>query len=107
MKTKKKLILTELDTILRSGLSDNLKEVVLFGSRIKGKSHGASDYDILIVLKNKVDWKEERKISDLCYEIDLKYNIITDTHIISETEFATLRGKQPVFINALENGYRA
>ena len=107
MKTNKKLILSELDTILRSGLSDNFKEVVLFGSRIKGKSHGDSDYDILIVLKNKVDWKVERKISDLCYEIDLKYNIITDTHIISETEFATLRGKQPVFINALENGYRA
>lgn len=107
MKTNKKLILTELDTLLRSRLSGNLKEVVLFGSRINGNSHGDSDYDILIVLKEKVDWMAVREISDLCYEIDLKYNIITDTHIISEEEFSTLRGKQPVFVNALEKGYRA
>lgn len=107
MKTNKKLILTELDALLRSRLSGNLKEVVLFGSRINGNSRSNSDYDILIVLKNKVDWRGEREISDLCYEIDLKYNIITDTHIISEAEISTLRGKQPVFINALEKGYRA
>lgn len=107
MKTNKKLILTELDTLLRSRLSGNLKEVVLFGSRINGNSHGDSDYDILIVLKEKVDWMAVREISDLCYEIDLKYNIITDTHIISEEEFSTLIGKQPVFVNALEKGYRA
>jgi len=107
MRTNKKLILTELDSLLRSRLSGNLKEVVLFGSRITSNRRNDSDYDILIVLKNKVDWKEEREISDLCYEIDLKYNIITDTHIISEPEFSTLRGKQPVFVNALEKGYRA
>ena len=107
MRTNKKLIITELNSLLRSRLSGNLKEVVLFGSRINGNSRGDSDYDILIVLKDKVDWKEEREISDLCYEIDLKYNIITDTHIISEAEFSTLRGKQPVFVNALEKGYRA
>ncbi|MBA4409785.1 MAG: nucleotidyltransferase domain-containing protein [Bacteroidota bacterium] len=107
MRTNKKLILTELEYILRSRLSGNLKEVVLFGSRVNGNNHSNSDFDILIVLKDKVDWKEEREISDLCYEIDLKYNIITDTHIISEAEFSTLRGKQPVFVNALEKGYRA
>ena len=107
MRTNKKLILTELDSLLRQRLSGNLKEIVLFGSRINGNSHADSDFDILIVLKDKVDWKEEREISDLCYEVDLKYNIVTDTHIISEAEFSTLRGKQPVFVNALEKGYRA
>jgi predicted nucleotidyltransferase len=102
----KKIILTELHALLGSGLSGNLKQVVLFGSRINGNSLGNSDYDILIVLKNKVDWRGEREISDLCYEVDLKYNIITDTHIISEAEISSLRGKQPVFTNALERGYR-
>jgi hypothetical protein len=69
-------------------------------------SHANSDYDILIVLKHKPDWVPEREISDICYEIDLKYNIITDTLIISEPELKNLRGKQPVFVNALENGLR-
>ncbi|MEI6748727.1 MAG: nucleotidyltransferase domain-containing protein [Bacteroidota bacterium] len=107
MRTNKKHILTELTDLLRTRLSDNLKDVVLFGSRADGKSNSGSDYDILIVLKDKADWKKEREISDLCYEIELKYNIITDTHIISEPEFSTLRGKQPIFLNALEKGYHA
>ena len=93
--------------LLRTKLLDNLKDVVLFGSRAYGKSIKDSDYDILIVLRDKADWKKEREISDLCYEIDLKYNIITDTHIISEAELSTLRGKQPIFVNALEKGYHA
>jgi predicted nucleotidyltransferase len=107
MTSGKKHILIDLSSLLRTKLGNNLVEVVLFGSRANGNSKGDSDYDILIVLKNKVDWRKEQEISDLCYEIDLKYNIITDTHIISEPEFATLRGKQPIFVNALENGYRA
>lgn len=103
----KKQILTEIKVLLESRLSNNLSKVVLFGSQVSGKHHKDSDYDILIVLKNKVDWREEREISDLCYDIELKYNIITDTHIISEAEISTLRGKQPIFVNALEKGFRA
>ncbi len=97
-------MLKDLNDLLRSRFADTLKEVVLFGSQADGKAHLGSDYDFLIILKQKADWKTEREISDLCYEIDLKYNIITDTHILSESEFATLRGKQPIFVNALSNG---
>jgi predicted nucleotidyltransferase len=107
MRINRRHIINELNTLLRNRFSDNLKEVVLFGSRAYGNSRNDSDYDVLVVLKNKVDWKKEREISDLCYEIDLKYNIITDTHIISEAEFSSLRGRQPIFINALEKGFRA
>ncbi len=80
---------------------------MLFGSQASGKAHKDSDYDILIVLKQKADWRIEREISDVCYEIDLKYDIITDTHIIGESELLTLRGKQPIFVNALTNGLHA
>jgi predicted nucleotidyltransferase len=107
MTASTKHILEELNILLRSKLSGDLNDLVLFGSRVYGNIHSDSDYDILIVLKEKADWKKEREISDLCYEIDLKYNVITDTHIISEAEFSTLRGKQPIFINALEKGYHA
>lgn len=100
----RKKMLNDLKNRLKSRFSDNLKDVVLFGSQINSKAHKDSDYDILIVLKQKVDWKAEREISDICFEIDLKYNIITDTHILSEEELSTLRGKQPIFVNALSNG---
>jgi uncharacterized protein len=102
-----KIVLNDLNDLLRSRFADSLKEVVLFGSQANGKAHQDSDYDFLIILKQKADWKTEREISDICYEIDLKYSIITDTHILSESEFTTLRGKQPIFVNALSNGLHA
>ncbi|HNV81691.1 MAG: nucleotidyltransferase domain-containing protein [Tenuifilaceae bacterium] len=107
MRINKRNLLNDLKYRLKSRFSDNLKDVVLFGSHVTGKAHKDSDYDILIVLKQKVDWKTEREISDICYEIDLKYNIITDTHVMSEPELGTLRGKQPIFVNALSNGLYA
>jgi predicted nucleotidyltransferase len=100
-------ILTDLNKLLKSRFQNNLKDIILFGSRVHGTATTDSDYDILIILRNKADWKTEREISDICYEIDLRYNIITDTHVLSESELQTLRGKQPVFIDALTRGLHA
>ena len=107
MRANKQLVLNDLSNLLKSRFSEDLVDVVLFGSHALGKSHPDSDYDFLIILKNKADWKTEREISDMCYEIDLKYNIITDAHIIGESELLTLRGKQPIFVNAISNGIHA
>jgi len=107
MRIDKKKVLEDLNFLLRSRFADDIKDIILFGSQVNGKAHKDSDYDVLIILKQKADWKIEREISDLCYEVDLKYNIITDTHIIGEPELNTLRGKQPLFINAIANGLHA
>jgi len=107
MRTDKKVVLNDLSVLLKTRFVDNLKEVVLFGSQANGTAHKDSDYDFLIVLKQKVDWKTEREISDLCYEIDSKYDIISDIHILSEGELSTIRGKQPIFVDALVNGLHA
>ena len=107
MRISNKIVLNDLSNLLKSKFSDDLKDVVLFGSQLSENANKDSDFDFLIILKQKADWKTEREISDLCYEIDLKYNIITDTHIMSESELTTLRGKQPIFVNALSNGLHA
>jgi predicted nucleotidyltransferase len=107
MLVNNQIVLKELSHLLKSRFPDDIKDVVLFGSRILGKNQKDSDYDILIVLKQKADWKREREISDLCFEIDLKFNITTDTHIIGESELLSLRGKQPIIVNAIANGIHA
>lgn len=104
MKSKKYHILHDFNQQLRQRLLDNIKDLVLFGSQINGKAKKDSDYDFLVILKQKADWKTEREISDISFEIELKYNIITDTHILAESELNTLRGKQPIFVNAIEKG---
>lgn len=107
MAPEKIKIILELKDRLAISLSENLKEVILFGSQLTGTASGNSDYDILIIVKDRYGWKLERQISDICYEIELKYGIMTDVHILSENEKESLRGKQPVFYNALNKGYYA
>ena len=77
------------------------------GSRAWRIDSKDSDYDILIVLNKDYSGKDENKILDLCYDIDLKYNIIIDAHLISEKEISSLRGKQPIINNALKSGIYA
>jgi len=107
MRNDKTEILNDYKVILSTKLKDNLRDVILFGSHVTGNANQDSDFDILIVLKRKPDWNAERKISDLCYEIDLKYGVISDTHILSDDDLNSLRGKQPIFVNALKNGIYA
>lgn len=107
MRINKKLILKDLNQLLKSRFSEELKDIVLFGSQVNGKAKKYSDYDILVILKQKADWKTEREISEICYEIELKYNILIDNHVIGEPEFSTLRGKQPIYVNAISKGIHA
>ena len=101
-------ILVDLKNALTCKLGSNLKHLVLFGSQAWGTPRKTSDYDILVVLSGQYDWKTEREISNICYSIDLKYNILTDTHIVSEYELQnTLKGADPVFVNALKKGIYA
>jgi len=105
MEARKEKILKELKISLLSRLHDDLRGVVLFGSQLTANASEDSDYDILILLRNKADAPLEREISDICYEIDLRFGIVTDTHILSDLEMDSLRGKQPIFVNAINQGY--
>ncbi|HDR50213.1 MAG TPA: nucleotidyltransferase domain-containing protein [Mariniphaga anaerophila] len=100
-------ILNELKSLLALKLGDNLKEVILFGSQAYGGAHEYSDFDFLVILKEIPDWTLKRKISEYCYEIDLKYEVFTDVHILGEDELNTLRGKQPIFQTAIQKGIYA
>jgi len=89
---------------LQIELNGSARDIILFGSQYTEKAVEDSDYDILIVLDKGYDAKTENKAYDLCYNIDFKYNIIIDAHLISTKELETKRGKQPLFISALQKG---
>jgi predicted nucleotidyltransferase len=78
----KKQILKELKNLLKEEFSDYIDKVILFGSQASNTAHEYSDYDILVVLKKDYDWHLEDAILNLCYEIDLKYDILTDVQLI-------------------------
>jgi uncharacterized protein len=100
-----KQILKELKNLLEHHFCKNIKEVILFGSRARGAANANSDYDVLIVLNTYYDWQFKDKVSDLVYDLELKYDILIDQFLISTNELQySLRGAQPVFVNAIENG---
>jgi predicted nucleotidyltransferase len=99
-----KKILKELKALLIENFSDCIDKVILFGSQALNTAKDYSDYDILVILKKDYDWQLEDSILSLCYEIDLKYDILTDVKLISRNELTTIKGKQPFILNALQHG---
>lgn len=97
-------IVRDLKILLRNEFGDNIQDVILFGSRISGDASEFSDYDILIILKQKPDWNQKRRISEICYDTELQNNILIDSHILSDSELNSLRGKQPIFQSAIRKG---
>lgn len=100
-------ILNAMKTTLSEKLGDNLIDIILFGSQAYGHATNDSDYDFLVILKEIPDWKLKDKISEYCYEIDLKYDVFTDVHILGQEEINTLRGRQPIFQTAFQKGIHA
>lgn len=101
------MILSDLKNHLIENYGKSVRDVILFGSRVRDDANEYSDYDVLIILGKEYTGKDENQIMDLCYDIDLKYNILIDVHMISKKELKSLRGRQPVFVNALKSGIRA
>ena len=100
-------ILEELKICLQKGYKDSVEDIILFGSQAYGNPTEISDYDVLVVLKNDYTARDENRIFDLCYDINLKYNIIIDAHLISERELGTIKGKQLIFTKAIKSGIYA
>lgn len=103
----KKLIINDLRNKLTEQYSDSIKNVILFGSQANDMSTEYSDFDVLILLNKDYSKTDENKILDICYDIDLKYDIIIDAHLLSVNEIDSKRGRQPIFKNALQNGIYA
>jgi predicted nucleotidyltransferase len=94
-----------LNTELKKALGEDLKNVVLFGSRAGKKAGKESDFDVLIILNSECDKNCRSAILNVIYNIELKHDIFIDFKIISTFELnQTLRGKQPLFIDAVNNG---
>ena len=88
--------------LLETGI---VESIILFGSRAYGNSSTEnSDYDILIISKKELDWQEQDHIFDLLYSVQLEHDVVLDLHFLAKAEIDTIRGRQPIFQKALEEG---
>ncbi len=98
------MILNELHRLLTERFPGQIEKIILFGSRVRGNADIDSDYDVLILLKSHYNWRQKQAIQDTCWELDYKYDILTDVKMISLAEMQTIRGKQPYITNTLQFG---
>jgi uncharacterized protein len=101
-------ILKELKQYLVAGFGDDIVEVILFGSQANNKATADSDFDILVLVAGDYNWQKRDRIMDKAFDIGLKYQVLFDIHILSLNEKEnSLRGKEPVYVNAMERGIYA
>ncbi len=87
---------------------EDIRDVILFGSQATGEAHKDSDYDVLIILNKDYDWKYQDNITSVLYNMELEYDIFIDTKVISTKELHnTIKGKHPLFVDAIHEGIYA
>ncbi len=108
MMKKNRIILEELKELLCANFGDDIKSVILFGSRATGEAHKNSDYDVLIVLNCDYDGEYRRKMTSVILDMELKHDIFIDTKVISTNElYHTIKGKEPLYVDAIQEGIHA
>lgn len=74
--------INEFHQILKSRFSSDLQTVKVFGSVARGTAGEESDIDVLVLIKEKTPAIRET-ISDLAFEVNLKYDVVLSPVIMS------------------------
>lgn len=83
--------------------SEQIAEIILYGSQARGEAEPESDIDLLIVMKYAFDYAEEiEKTSDFIQELSLKYDTVISRAFVSEQRFN--QEKSPFLLNVHREG---
>lgn len=75
---EEKFAVSEFAELLRKRFGSMIQGIILFGSKVDGKSNKYSDIDILIILSS-LSWKIKKEISELAAQENLKHNVLIST----------------------------
>ena len=89
---------------LRSRLGDDLRQLILFGSRARGDSREGSDYDFVVILREKNRRMVER-VRDTEVDFLNRYDELSASLIYDEAEWDQ-RKRLPIGVNIEREGIR-
>jgi predicted nucleotidyltransferase len=102
---KERRALRELVEGLKELYGDNLSRVILYGSKARGNATKDSDIDILVVVKEYKRWGDEfKKISDLVFSIEEKYDYDLLISFVIKTKEEYMHEKSPLLLNIRKEG---
>ncbi len=76
--TKERVAVLEFASAVRKRFGSEVKEIILFGSKVRRNGDKESDIDILIVLTS-LSWEIKKTISELAAATNLKYDVLIST----------------------------
>lgn len=84
-----------------SRFEDDIAKLYVFGSTVRGTTHGlSSDVDVLVVVSDDADRESTTDaLHDLAYDVMLEYGPVVELHIRSEREFERSRKRGNPFIH--------
>lgn len=90
---------------LRQLYGENLKQVIMYGSRAREDWQEGSDIDLLVVLESLDDfWKELHSLQELAYDLERRYDyaFLLCALPISQEEYQ--RRNSPFLLNVRREG---
>ena len=97
-----KLALKEYSSKLHKLYSKNIEKIILFGSRARGDDKEDSDIDILVVIKEE-DRELKDKVTDLAFDMMLKYGVDVEPAIFNIEEWTKLTKHPTSFTHCVLN----
>ncbi|MFN0050233.1 MAG: nucleotidyltransferase domain-containing protein [Cytophagales bacterium] len=101
MKKKIEKVLREFKIELKQLYGDNLVSVILYGSQARGDAKRFSDVDLMLILNEKEDSKED-ELFELEFQHQMKDNVLLQTFTAKKDEFETWW--HPLYINIRNEG---
>lgn len=78
LSAEKRIAVNEFADRLRARLGPLVREIILFGSKVRGDAEKYSDMDVLIVLSN-LSWDLKKAISELAAEENSRHDVLIST----------------------------
>ena len=95
-------VLAAIKLRLNEALEDNIRQIILFGSRARGDAERDSDYDILLLLDKRSGLLED-KVDGIAYEMLERYGVVV-TIFVDEVKAFQRDQSEPLFCNIRQEG---
>lgn len=82
LKNSEETAINELIDMLKQNF--NVDNIILFGSAARNQKDEESDIDLLIITKKPYDRTERHQITDIVFEINLKYSTNISTIVVDK-----------------------
>jgi predicted nucleotidyltransferase len=102
IKAEDDLVLAAIKVRLNEALEDNVRQIILFGSRSRGNAERDSDYDILLLVQKRSRALEDQ-VDDIAYEMLEHYGVVV-TIFVDEVKTFKMDQSEPLFCNIRQEG---